>query len=117
MAQNAHGTSQGSGNRATNPTFTGSTPTTTYMHPVPLKAEAELLKLPLQTALRRNILFPEVDTTCLFRDIYQYNASNKIKAIHRKLFQRDSVTSFSFLKSKREEKKKQMQIATHRILC
>lgn len=76
-----------------------------------------VLKLPLQTALRRNILFPEVDTTCLFRDIYQYNASNKIKAIHRKLFQRDSVTSFSFLKSKREEKKKQMQIATHRILC
>lgn len=59
MAQNAHGTSQGSGNRATNPTFTGSTPTTTYMHPVPLKAEAELcFKASIADSSEKKYTFP-----------------------------------------------------------
>lgn len=47
--------------------------------------------------------------------IYLYYTSNKTKSSPGKLFQSDSVTSLSFLKSKEGEKKKQMQIATSRV--
>lgn len=43
---------------------------------------------------------------CSFRETYLHNTSNKTNSTHGKLFQRDSVTSFSFLKNPKRERRK-----------
>lgn len=48
---------------ATSAIFSGPLHPNTYTHPAPPNPKERcILKLPLQTALRRNLLFPEVGT-------------------------------------------------------
>lgn len=66
------------------PFFSGPVHINTYMCPVPPKTLVELiLKLPLKTALKRNLLFPTVGITYVYlgRNIYITAARKVIQPI------------------------------------
>lgn len=78
------------------------------MHPVPPKARVQVyVKASVADSSEKKFTFPRSrHSICLFRKTYLYNTSNKTNSTHRKLFQRDNVTSFSFLKSRGGGKKR-----------
>lgn len=87
-------------------TFSGP-PHACLMHPVPPKAEGELyFQASIVDSSEKKFTFPRSwHNMCLLRKMYLYSTSSKTNSTHRKLFQRDNVTSFSFRKPKRGWKK------------
>lgn len=85
------------------------------MPPVPPKAEGELyLKASIADSSEKKFTFPRSwHNMCLLRKMDLSNTSNKTNSTHRKLFQRDNVTSFSFRKSKGGWKKRETNANCH----